>query len=461
MESYLLGSAEVTPQNPQFVQDVRKGCSTEEISETLNIAAAGYVKDASGSTVAIDLARGPILEKSGGKIGSFWGSLQNLQYTEKVQSVVETNGSAAFAVSDTNRDLEKIFESVTSSRYIAKLTDGAGNVLYGWIGGVSVSGSVYTFTAFSGVALGTQNWFQGGSTAFAHATNGSKVEIYKYSTSVTFGSSDTFTEEMPYHAPDDPRKAGETEFRFLAGLTDGQYGFDYKNNRFLGRKANADDTEILTYKTYEQPASNVDVLSVIPGTGATNLGKAVDSPAGATDTGVAMLAKRDDALSALTPIEGDYVNLHTNANGALWVELAGLISGEDQTNGLMQTQLKPTATSTYAGTRDSSSALEASSISKASAGTLVEYFGYVDSTAPSDTYYILFLDSATLTGDGAVTHLITPEVVVHTTGTDSYFKSDPFKYDVYAANGITSCISTTGVTKTISGSYLFYTVIVK
>lgn len=66
---------------------------------------------------------------------------------------------------------------------------------------------------------------------------------------------------------------------------------------------------------------DVDVTSVIPGTGATNLGKAVDSAAGATDTGIADLAIRDDALTTLTPVDGDYTNLRTNARGALWVAL--------------------------------------------------------------------------------------------------------------------------------------------
>jgi hypothetical protein len=66
---------------------------------------------------------------------------------------------------------------------------------------------------------------------------------------------------------------------------------------------------------------NVDVTSVVPGTNATQLGKAVDNAAGATDTGVAALAVRDDVLSTLTPADGDYVNLRTDANGALWVTL--------------------------------------------------------------------------------------------------------------------------------------------
>ena len=68
---------------------------------------------------------------------------------------------------------------------------------------------------------------------------------------------------------------------------------------------------------------NVDVASVIPGTGATNLGKAIDSASGANDVGVATLAVRDDALSALTPVEGDWVPLRVNSTGALHVTGGG------------------------------------------------------------------------------------------------------------------------------------------
>lgn len=71
---------------------------------------------------------------------------------------------------------------------------------------------------------------------------------------------------------------------------------------------------------------DVDVTSVVPGTGATNLGKAIDTATGATDTGVLALATRDDALSALTPIEGDNVQLRTDSTGALWVKPSGTVT---------------------------------------------------------------------------------------------------------------------------------------
>ena len=63
---------------------------------------------------------------------------------------------------------------------------------------------------------------------------------------------------------------------------------------------------------------DVDVLSIVPGTGATNLGKQTDSAAGATDTGVAVLAIRTDTLATLTPAVGDYTRFRVNSVGRLW-----------------------------------------------------------------------------------------------------------------------------------------------
>lgn len=73
---------------------------------------------------------------------------------------------------------------------------------------------------------------------------------------------------------------------------------------------------------------DVDVTSVIPGTGATNAGKAVDSVAGATDTGTALLAVRDDVLTTLTPVDGDYVRLRVDSTGALHTTASITINAE-------------------------------------------------------------------------------------------------------------------------------------
>ena len=69
---------------------------------------------------------------------------------------------------------------------------------------------------------------------------------------------------------------------------------------------------------------DVDITSIVPGTGATNQGKAVDSAAGATDTGIAALVVRDDVLGTLTPADGDYTHIRVNSEGA--AHIAGATS---------------------------------------------------------------------------------------------------------------------------------------
>jgi uncharacterized protein YaiI (UPF0178 family) len=82
---------------------------------------------------------------------------------------------------------------------------------------------------------------------------------------------------------------------------------------------NIGDVDVLTIAAGDNNIGNVDVETVIPGTGATQLGKAVSAVPGATDSGVAALVIRDDALAGLTEVDGDYSRMHVDANGALWV----------------------------------------------------------------------------------------------------------------------------------------------
>jgi hypothetical protein len=71
---------------------------------------------------------------------------------------------------------------------------------------------------------------------------------------------------------------------------------------------------------------DVDATSVVPGTGATNGGKAIGNAAGATDTVVPGAFVRDDALSTLSDAEGDYVFGRVESHGALWVWMANAFS---------------------------------------------------------------------------------------------------------------------------------------
>lgn len=75
----------------------------------------------------------------------------------------------------------------------------------------------------------------------------------------------------------------------------------------------------------------VAISDVIPGVAATNLGKAIDSVAGATDTGVAMLAVEDASLGATTTADGDWAPLRTTARGALWCSVDEFPAFDDVT----------------------------------------------------------------------------------------------------------------------------------
>lgn len=66
---------------------------------------------------------------------------------------------------------------------------------------------------------------------------------------------------------------------------------------------------------------DVDVLSIVPGTGATNLGKAEDAAHTSADVGVMALAVRRDADTTLVDATGDYAPLQVNAAGSLKVAI--------------------------------------------------------------------------------------------------------------------------------------------
>lgn len=78
----------------------------------------------------------------------------------------------------------------------------------------------------------------------------------------------------------------------------------------------------------------VTVNAVVPGTSATQLGKAADSVPGATDTGVAILGIRTTTPGTITPANGDYAPFRLDDQGNLRVNI---------TSGGSQAQIDDTA----------------------------------------------------------------------------------------------------------------------
>lgn len=69
---------------------------------------------------------------------------------------------------------------------------------------------------------------------------------------------------------------------------------------------------------------SVSISAVVPGTGATNLGKAEDAVHANGDVGVQVLAVRRDTLASSTSANGDYATFSVDSVGALWTRLAGM-----------------------------------------------------------------------------------------------------------------------------------------
>lgn len=87
---------------------------------------------------------------------------------------------------------------------------------------------------------------------------------------------------------------------------------------------------------------DVDVTSVIPGTGATNLGKAEDAGHTTGDTGVMILGVRNDALAALSGTDLDYTPIATDSTGRVmmsWAPTAAMVRGTATTTGTSDTSL--------------------------------------------------------------------------------------------------------------------------
>lgn len=74
--------------------------------------------------------------------------------------------------------------------------------------------------------------------------------------------------------------------------------------------------------------TSATITSVVPGTGATSLGKAEDAAHTSGDVGVMALAVRSDAAAATAGTDGDYQPLITDDTGRLWTHVDAITAGE-------------------------------------------------------------------------------------------------------------------------------------
>lgn len=240
-------------------------------------------------------------------------------------------------------------------------------------------------------------------------------------------------------------------------LTNGQFVVDYVTGTVYGKKATTGTTFSASYKVELSggggTASNPSVVDLQKIGGV-----AVISGQSAPFTVTAGLQSTQDSnlylTTAPTATNGQGVPGLCDVNGNKLMRETYAPQSEDNINGITATQNKPLAVGTYCWLVDKSAALEASSISKASQGSYRSFSGRIDASAPSGTYFMLFINSATLPPDGAITTIVAPTKIVHTTGTDSPINIDFTMNCVNASAGLVWCLSSTEFTKTISGAYV-------
>lgn len=123
-------------------------------------------------------------------------------------------------------------------------------------------------------------------------------------------------------------------------------------------------------------------------------------------------------------------------------------------SGGISVNIVPSGGSTDQPSNDTSTAAEASSVSKASAGTIYAIFGINTSGAGQ---YIQLHDSATLPANGVVPSL--PPIYVP--ASSNFYLDFGGTYGVSFSTGIVWCNSSTALTKTIGAADCFVTVLYK
>ena len=210
---------------------------------------------------------------------------------------------------------------------------------------------------------------------------------------------------------------------------------------------------IATVKAASTPAAATDTALVVDPRPGGLLSVVVDNCT-ATLTSILSVAPR--AFFHTNPTvrtTGQHGPLEADANGNLLVSLGTNLAGEDSSNNCFAMVNKPVATATFNYSLDMSAALEASTVTKAASGNMYGIFGRIDSTAPSNTYYIQAINAGSVPANGAVTLLMAPHKVQHINGYDTSI-SLPIPNGIYGSTGLVVCLSTSEFTKTLAGAYM-------
>jgi hypothetical protein len=136
---------------------------------------------------------------------------------------------------------------------------------------------------------------------------------------------------------------------------------------------------------------DVDITSVVPGTAATNLGKAEDAAHTTGDTGVMMLGVRTDTVGALAGTSGDYNPIQLDGNGNVTTAPQGCLNslGDLVSEAISNTDGASTAFTNFGATASIRNYVTAIHAFRTDAGTTPIYVDFRDGTAGSVLYRVV------------------------------------------------------------------------
>ena len=285
------------------------GTTTYTETSTKGTIAGALRRDADTSAVNTDNEIAPLIVDANGylKVEIFDGGASHTvdnNGTFATQATLQTGDNVAGRVKlSDGTDVADVLDLANSNPLTVAIVDGTGNQITSFGGGVQ-----YTEADIDATITGTAVMWEDAADTLrvASAAKPLPVEVIAGATSGTQYIDDTST-----HA------TGTTAgFVFMAAATPTDTSVDAND---LGALAMTTDRRLHTSAAQSGTWDIANITTaVVPGTGATNLGKAVDAAKGATDTGIQMLGIRDDTLSIFSGAENDYEPLHLTAAGRLY-----------------------------------------------------------------------------------------------------------------------------------------------
>lgn len=307
---------------------------------------AGSALPISGATTAVGVG---IVDGSGNQITSFGGG------TQYADGAVRGTSTGTLMMVDDGTNIQSASGNSSGEQIVQSKQNGTWNI-------TNISGTISLPTGAATAALQTQPGVDIGDVTINNASGASAVNIQDGGNSITVDGTIAATQSGSWAVSGNKTNNNAAPTTDNIGVlpalvnasspsfTEGNQTLLSINttgnlrttlNQIAGNAISTGNgvsgTGVQRITLASDSTGNIATIgtSVTPGTGATNLGKAEDSPHTTGDVGVMALAVRNDSGAVSAGADGDYIALTTDAQGALRVDLNGTVSTNNSTTSVL------------------------------------------------------------------------------------------------------------------------------